>query len=56
VRVIAVSESPSARDGQIVEQGVFYYLTLDIGEELIRVLEAGAAAIQAERTNGTPGP
>ena len=44
VRVIAISENPSPHDAPIIEQGVFYYLTLPIGQELTRVIEAGAGA------------
>ena len=44
IRVIVVSEHPSARDGTVVEQGVFYYLTLHVGPELVRVIEAAARA------------
>ena len=36
VRIIALSEQPSARDACLVEQGVFYYLTMGVGPELIR--------------------
>ncbi|MHC4164903.1 MAG: hypothetical protein ACYSUM_22545 [Planctomycetota bacterium] len=46
IRVIAVSEHPSGRDGLVVEQGLFYYLTLGVGPELVRIIEAGARAIE----------
>lgn len=45
VRIIAISEQPSSKDASVIEQGLFYYLTLPIGEELIRVIEAGAIAL-----------
>lgn len=45
VRIIAISEQPSSEDASVIEQGLFYYLTLPIGNELIRVIEAGAIAL-----------
>ena len=45
VRIIAISEQPSWEDASVIEQGLFYYLTLPIGNELIRVIEAGAIGI-----------
>jgi hypothetical protein len=45
IRVIAVSEHPSGRDGLVVEQGLFYYLTRRVDLELVRIIEAGARAI-----------
>ena len=47
VRIIAISEQPSSDDAAVIEQGVFYYLTLLIGDELIRVIEAGAARLRS---------
>lgn len=45
VRIIAISEQPSLEDASVIEQGLFYYLTLPIGNELIRVIEAGAIGL-----------
>ncbi len=45
VRVIAVSGNSSARDVRVVELGVFYYLTLAVGGELVRIIEAAARAL-----------
>lgn len=45
IRVIAVSEQSSPRDGRVVEQGLFYYLALEAGPELVRVIEAAARSI-----------
>ncbi len=44
VRVIAVSGNSSALDVRVVELGVFYYLTLAVGDELVRIIEAAAGA------------
>jgi DNA-binding NtrC family response regulator len=53
VRVIAVSGNPSVRDAAVIEQGVFYYLTLPVGRELVRVIEAGANAVREDSGNGS---
>ena len=45
VRVIAVSGNSSTRDVRVVELGVFYYLTLAVGNELVRIIEAAARAL-----------
>ncbi|MCH7848885.1 MAG: hypothetical protein IIB53_11035 [Planctomycetes bacterium] len=50
VRIIAISEEPSSADAPVIEQGVFYYLALPVGDELIRVIEAGAAGL-TQQTN-----
>ncbi len=50
VRIIAISEQSSSDDAPIIEQGVFYYLALPVGNELIRVIEAGAAGL-TQHTN-----
>lgn len=42
IRIVAISQEPSAKDGWVVEQGIFYYMTVASGAELIRVLEAAA--------------
>ena len=47
VRIIAISEQPSSDDASVVEQGLFYYLTFAIGNELIRVIEAGATGLHS---------
>ena len=47
MRIIAISEQPSSDDAAVIEQGVFYYLTLLIGDELVRVIEAGAAQLSS---------
>lgn len=44
VRIIAVSGNSSARDVRVVELGVFYYLALAVGDELVRIIEAAARA------------
>jgi DNA-binding NtrC family response regulator len=46
VRIVAVSQLPSARDARIIEEGVFYYMTVPVGEELIRIIEAGANSLR----------
>jgi DNA-binding response OmpR family regulator len=53
VRVIAVSENPSVRDAVVIEAGLFYYLTLPVGRELVRVIEAGARAVRQNSENGS---
>ncbi len=55
VRIIAISERPSSDDASVVEQGLFYYLTLPIGDELIRLIEAGATGLRS-RSNEQVGP
>ncbi len=55
VRIIAISELPSSDDASVVEQGLFYYLTLPVGDELIRVIEAGATGLRS-RSNEQVGP
>lgn len=45
VRIIAISQQPSSDDASVIEQGVFFYLTLSVGDELIRVIEAGATGL-----------
>ncbi len=45
VRIIALSGQPSARDGQLVEQGVFYYMTMGVGPELVRLIQAAARSL-----------
>ncbi|MEE8460000.1 MAG: hypothetical protein V3S08_09000 [Phycisphaerales bacterium] len=45
VRIIAVSGHSSALDVRVVELGVFYYLTLAAGDELVRIIEAAAGAL-----------
>ena len=55
VRIIAISEQPSSEDASVVEQGLFYYLTLPIGDELIRVIEAGATGLRS-KSNEQVGP
>ncbi|MHC4413688.1 MAG: hypothetical protein ACYS0G_00235 [Planctomycetota bacterium] len=52
VRVIIISEHPSEHDAPVVEQGVFYYLTLPVGGELIRIIEAGADALSPQDATG----
>ncbi len=55
VRIIAISEEPSSADASVVEQGLFYYLTFPVGDELIRVIEAGATGLRS-RSDGQVGP
>lgn len=55
VRIIAISEEPSSDDASVIEQGLFYYLTLPVGDELIRVIEAGATGLRS-RSNEQVGP
>lgn len=55
VRIIAISEESSPDDASIVEQGLFYYLTLPVGEDLIRVIEAGATGLRS-RSKEQVGP
>ncbi len=50
VRIIVISQQPSSDDASVIEQGVFFYLTLSVGDELIRVIEAGAAGL-TQKTN-----
>jgi|GEM_PF-2159247 len=42
VRIVALSSESSPKDADIVERGIFYYMTLPAGPELIRVIEAAA--------------
>ena len=55
VRIIAISEQPSSDDASVIEQGLFYYLALPVGDELIRVIEAGAIGLR-HRSNEQVGP
>ena len=43
VQVIAVSGRSSESDAWVVEQGIFYYLTAPLGDELPRLVQAAAA-------------
>ncbi len=45
-RVIALSQESSDHDGQIVEQGVFYYLAAPPGPELVRIIKAAERSLQ----------
>ena len=44
VRIIAVSRRPSQQDASVVEQGVFFYMTMPASGELVRVVQAAARA------------
>ncbi|MFI5379216.1 MAG: hypothetical protein ACHRHE_07965 [Tepidisphaerales bacterium] len=55
-RIIVISEEPSAEDAWVSEQGVFYYMTLAPGPELVRVIEAAARSHQTTRSHGTSRP
>ncbi|MBI4600852.1 MAG: hypothetical protein HY721_02720 [Planctomycetes bacterium] len=48
VRIIALSEESSPKDARVVEQGIFYYMTLPTGRELVQVIRAAARAIASE--------
>jgi DNA-binding response OmpR family regulator len=45
VRIIAVSERSSGSDADIVEQGVYYYMTTSGGAELVQIIEAADRAL-----------
>ena len=47
-RIVAVSACPSTADAAVVEQGVFYYLTDPVGNELIRIIEAAVRTLAPE--------
>lgn len=47
-RIVAISACPSTADAAIVEQGVFYYLTDPVGNELIRIIEAAIRTLGRE--------
>lgn len=42
VRIIAVSQEPTSSDAKVVEQGLFYYLSAPVADELLRVVRAAA--------------
>lgn len=48
IRIIAISEQSSPNDAPVIEQGLFYYLTLPIGAELIRIIEAGVIGLMQQ--------
>ncbi len=48
IRIIILSGRPSANDAEIVERGVFYYMSIPVGPPLIEVIEAAARAIRNE--------
>lgn len=48
VRIIAISEQSSPSDAPVIEQGLFYYLTLPVGAELIRIIEAGVIGLMQQ--------
>lgn len=48
IRIIAISEQSSPNDAPVIEQGLFYYLTLPVGAELIRIIEAAVTEFMHE--------
>jgi hypothetical protein len=54
VRIIALSQAPSASDGWVAEQGVFYYMTVTEGGELARIIEAAARQAMKADARLTP--
>ena len=45
IRVIALTQQSSPRDADIVEQGIFYYMSSIAGAELIQIIEAAARSL-----------
>lgn len=48
VRIIVLSGKSSTKDASVVEQGIFYYMTVPVGPALIQVIEGAAQAIARE--------
>ena len=48
IRIIALTQKSSPKDADIVEQGVFYYMTSIAGAELIQIIEAAARLIEKQ--------
>lgn len=45
VPIIVRSDLPTMEDGRLVELGLFYYMALAVGPELIQVVEAAARSL-----------
>ena len=42
VRIIAITEQSTPADAWVIEQGLFFYLTSPVNNQLVRVVEAAA--------------
>lgn len=52
LKIIALSKSPSAKDADVVEQGVFYYMAKPEDEELVQVIQAAVKVLERSRRKG----
>lgn len=49
IKIIALSRSPSTKDADVIEQGVFYYMGEPDSEELVQVIQAATNALERSR-------
>lgn len=49
IRIIVLSERSSAKDAGIVEQGIFFYMTMPERSGLVQVIQAAAQAVATRK-------
>lgn len=52
LKIIALSKSPSPKDADVVEQGVFYYMAIPEEEELVQVIQSAVKVLERSRKEG----